>query len=284
MKSVIKKTMRFVAGAAFAAVFFVGLDNSSHLGELFVSNFVSAPSSSPGVIAPPSGNKDFSFFALGHNNQVDALDSGIAFSSVASVSDLLRADSAYNDRFNAAKSELSKLDQEKIVLESKLNGVASDDEADIQSKLDAVNAKHSAALDAYKKVVDANPDKGEALKNIDKSVFDKNSDCKDSDKCVRLTVAIPDPMGGSSLSSLDSTTAFETYIEALYKYLIFIGGIGGTFMIVLGGFQVMISGENQELASSGVDKVKSAIFGMIFLLAISFILNAVNPHFFSLGG
>lgn len=83
------------------------------------------------------------------------------------------------------------------------------------------------------------------------------------------TIAVSDPLG-----------AWFKYFEisAGWLYDVAIGFC--VLWVLIGGFQVMISGDDATKRGEGFDKMQSAIFGLVMLIFAPVILRFLNNNFF----
>ncbi len=73
-----------------------------------------------------------------------------------------------------------------------------------------------------------------------------------------------------------------SYIGKLFQFVIGFAGILAVIMIVIGGVQYM-STDSIDGKKDGLDKVKSALWGLLLALASYLILNTINPDLLKLG-
>ena len=73
---------------------------------------------------------------------------------------------------------------------------------------------------------------------------------------------------------------FFAYFNLLYPWLVGLASGVALLMVVVGGFQVMTSGDDSSARSNGLNRVKWAIGGLLFLSLISVILKLLNPGFY----
>ncbi len=91
---------------------------------------------------------------------------------------------------------------------------------------------------------------------------------------------VPIPLPGQS-GTLDSNTSLACYINGLYQLAIAVAVSLAILMIVIDGFKYMTSEAvgNKKDALAGI---RSALFGLIILLASVLVLNIINPQIASL--
>ncbi len=68
-----------------------------------------------------------------------------------------------------------------------------------------------------------------------------------------------------------------TFIQAMYKYSIVIVGVLAATMVVIAGFQWIMSGGNSEVISEAQHRIMNAIVGALIAYGAFFILNTINP-------
>lgn len=74
---------------------------------------------------------------------------------------------------------------------------------------------------------------------------------------------------------------FVSYAPAIFKLVIGLGGVLAVIMIVIGGIQLIGSGANESLRSSGKEKIWNAIFGLVGMALIWIVLRLINPNLVS---
>jgi hypothetical protein len=68
------------------------------------------------------------------------------------------------------------------------------------------------------------------------------------------------------------------FIKYLYEWGIALGGVATFVAFVIAGFQYIISVGNPQMMKDSMDRVKSAIFGLILLLSSFVLLKTINPE------
>ncbi|MBV9349843.1 MAG: hypothetical protein JO026_03760 [Patescibacteria group bacterium] len=93
-------------------------------------------------------------------------------------------------------------------------------------------------------------------------------------------VSLPLPTG-SQWQAYENGTPLACYLNALFSLAITVAAAMAVIMIVIDGFKYMVSeaAGNKKDALSGI---RSALFGLILLLASWLILNIIDPHITSL--
>ncbi|MBI5230534.1 MAG: hypothetical protein HY981_04530 [Candidatus Magasanikbacteria bacterium] len=67
------------------------------------------------------------------------------------------------------------------------------------------------------------------------------------------------------------------YLAALYRFLISIAGVISAVMIMVGGFQWIISGGNSAQRSSALERIKGALVGLVLVIGSYLVLYIINP-------
>lgn len=96
----------------------------------------------------------------------------------------------------------------------------------------------------------------------------------------KLNVEIPDL---SFSKILDKGEVLEVnyladYISAIYKFLLGAAATIAIVMIMIGGFQYVLSSGGFGDVKKGKERIKNAITGLIILMGVSIILSTVNPQ------
>lgn len=84
--------------------------------------------------------------------------------------------------------------------------------------------------------------------------------------------------GGFPLSPLNQ------YLRVFIPWAIGLGAGLCVLMIIVGGFQIMLSGGDPGKQGAGKDRILSALIGLLILVFSATILNFLNADFFRLGG
>lgn len=79
------------------------------------------------------------------------------------------------------------------------------------------------------------------------------------------------------IPDLTDQPTFPQYVSALFRISVIIGAILAVLMLVIGGFQWMVS-EAVGQKEAGRERIKNAILGLLILLASVLILNTINPR------
>ena len=82
--------------------------------------------------------------------------------------------------------------------------------------------------------------------------------------------------GSFALSPLNS------YLQVFIPWAIGLGAGLCVLMIIIGGFQIMLSGGEASKQSAGKDRILSALLGLLILVFSAMILNFLNVDFYKL--
>jgi hypothetical protein len=82
------------------------------------------------------------------------------------------------------------------------------------------------------------------------------------------------PTGGGPLQT------FYTYFNLLWPWLIGTAAGVAVLMAVIAGLQIIMSGGDQGKRSEGVDRLRTAIIGLIVLVLAGMLLRTLNPSFY----
>lgn len=96
-----------------------------------------------------------------------------------------------------------------------------------------------------------------------------------------LNVPIPDLTFSKAIITPTTvkTSYLADYLNAIYKYLIGASFTFAVVMVMIGGFQyVLSSGGNSELQKKAKKRMTDAVTGLVLLLSVYFILFTVNPQ------
>src|SRR3989338_3402188 len=85
---------------------------------------------------------------------------------------------------------------------------------------------------------------------------------------VKLNIEIP---GLSSVGDL------AVYVDALYKWMLGVGVTIAIVMVMIGGFQYVLSAGGDK-AGEGKQRISSAIIGLLMLFSIALIVGVINPE------
>ncbi|MDP3901647.1 MAG: pilin [bacterium] len=81
-----------------------------------------------------------------------------------------------------------------------------------------------------------------------------------------------------SISGLCPTDDISACIQSIYNFSVYIGGFLAMAAIVWGAIEWTTSAGNPSKLSEAKDRITSAVYGMILLLAAYLILNTINPQ------
>lgn len=84
----------------------------------------------------------------------------------------------------------------------------------------------------------------------------------------------PSPLG----TRLTEKTDIPNLVKYIYEWGISLGGFAAFIILVIAGFQYLTSAGNAGKMKDAVDRIKSAILGLVLLLASVLILNTINPQ------
>jgi hypothetical protein len=71
---------------------------------------------------------------------------------------------------------------------------------------------------------------------------------------------------------------FPSYVDALYKFLIWTSGIAAFFMINVGGFMYFTAAGNASRAEKAKGIISDALLGLVAVLTAYLILYIINPN------
>ncbi len=79
-------------------------------------------------------------------------------------------------------------------------------------------------------------------------------------------------------TKVDKTTNLGQFIKYLYEWGIALGGVATFIAFVIAGFQYITSIGNPTTMKDAIDRIKSAMFGLVLLLSAYVLLNTINPE------
>ena len=94
---------------------------------------------------------------------------------------------------------------------------------------------------------------------------------------VFISPAIPGMTG-----QVTSSTSPVGFVQSFYQFALMIGGVLAFGVIVYGGVLYAASAGNPGQQSEGKEWIKSAIFGLLLLVAAALILYTINPNLVNL--
>jgi len=92
----------------------------------------------------------------------------------------------------------------------------------------------------------------------------------------KLQVSWPPSPAGTSLTP-DST--LPDLVKYLYEWGIALGGLAVFIALIIAGFQYLTSVGDPTKMKEAIDRIKSAVFGLVLLLGSWLILNTISPQF-----
>jgi hypothetical protein len=93
---------------------------------------------------------------------------------------------------------------------------------------------------------------------------------------VAFAVELKNPSSDFFVGSLGGDGGFGSIILFMItKILLPLTGIVSVFFIILGGYQYMASGANEEMAESGKKTLQNAIIGLVIVILSYVIVNVV---------
>ena len=87
----------------------------------------------------------------------------------------------------------------------------------------------------------------------------------------------PSPMPPDHIGVTKDTNIGQ-FIRYLYEWGIALGGIATFISFVIAGFQYITSVGNPQSMNDAIDRIKSALFGLVMLLSAVVLLNTINPE------
>jgi hypothetical protein len=79
-------------------------------------------------------------------------------------------------------------------------------------------------------------------------------------------------------TKVEKTTNLGQFIKYLYEWGIALGGVATFIAFVIAGFQYITSIGNPQTMKDAIDRIKSAMFGLVLLLSAYVLLNTINPE------
>ena len=95
----------------------------------------------------------------------------------------------------------------------------------------------------------------------------------------------PLPGGLTEISSACAGNPFSllnTYLNPVMTWGIGVAAGISVLMVIIGGFQIILSGGDQSAIQNGKDRIKSALFGLLLLVISGTFLSLLNAYFFKL--
>jgi hypothetical protein len=82
-------------------------------------------------------------------------------------------------------------------------------------------------------------------------------------------------------TKVDDETNLGEFIKYLYEWGIALGGVATFIAFVIAGFQYITSIGNPQTMKDAIDRIKSAMFGLVLLLSAYVLLETINPELIS---
>ena len=79
-------------------------------------------------------------------------------------------------------------------------------------------------------------------------------------------------------TKVEKDTNIGEFIKYLYEWGIALGGVATFIAFVIAGFQYITSVGNPQTMKDAIDRIKSAMFGLVMLLSAYVLLNTINPE------
>jgi len=101
---------------------------------------------------------------------------------------------------------------------------------------------------------------------------------------AQAPIDLLEPVGSTSVITLGTNPldVLNQYLQPFMPYVIGMSAGLAVFMVILGGFQIMLGGGN--IASSpGKDRILAALAGLLLLVFSATILYMLNANYFVLG-
>jgi hypothetical protein len=93
---------------------------------------------------------------------------------------------------------------------------------------------------------------------------------------VALAVELKNPDGNFFVGSLGGDGGFQGIVMfAITKIMLPFSGIVAVLFIIIGGYQYMTSGMNEEMAESGKKTLQNAIIGLVIVILSYLIVSVV---------
>ena len=98
--------------------------------------------------------------------------------------------------------------------------------------------------------------------------------------CITSTVLAlqvtwpPSPVG----TNLTDESQLPDMVKYFYEWGIALGGLAAFISLVMAGFQYLTSVGRPEVMGEAMDRIRSALFGLVLLLSSWLILNIINPR------
>lgn len=88
----------------------------------------------------------------------------------------------------------------------------------------------------------------------------------------------------SPKSALSAQTKLQDPVNKIVNYSTGIGGVIAFILIVIGGFQIILSSGNPERVKAGKEMITSAIAGLLLIIFAVFILKLIGADILKIPG
>ena len=95
---------------------------------------------------------------------------------------------------------------------------------------------------------------------------------------ITLNLEYPIPPGAPDINTPEGQS-LAGIIAWFYYFIVWIAGLAAFVMIVWGGFQYLTSAGNPAQMADAMDRIKSAVLGLVLVLASVLILQIISPEF-----
>ncbi len=97
-------------------------------------------------------------------------------------------------------------------------------------------------------------------------------------------ICLLEPIGGtrcfSSVMLKGPFGLFGAYFNLIYPWFMGVAAGLALLMVLTGGVNIIQSGGDQSARQNGIERMKWAIFGLLFLIFANVILQTLNPSFY----
>lgn len=91
--------------------------------------------------------------------------------------------------------------------------------------------------------------------------------------------AIVDPLETNRQWAIGNFGDIGSLISSLIPYALILGGIILFIMLIIGGFEILLSVGNQEKTAAGASRIKNALIGFLLLFGIYWLAQIVQVLF-----
>ena len=102
-------------------------------------------------------------------------------------------------------------------------------------------------------------------------------------KPIKLLQPLPGNIREIPVQINDPFGIFNAYVNPMLAFGIGVAAGLAVFMVIIGGFQIMLSNGDEGKIGEGRQRILAAIGGLLILVFAATILNLLNPDFFQLG-